>query len=149
MSEYYHYYCPVCGNTVFDENTKICSECKNFIHPHKSIHNTEYYRNRSMEKYNDLKHAIQILIDEEISHNPLYNPNTTEHNAIKEYDQMISDIFKKKEPINPNQPKCPTCGSTDVSKISAVSKVAGAATFGLLSKTARSQFKCNHCGYKW
>ncbi len=48
-----------------------------------------------------------------------------------------------------NKPKCPTCGSTNVKKISTVSKVAGASMFGLFSKTARSQFKCGNCGYKW
>lgn len=46
-------------------------------------------------------------------------------------------------------PKCPTCQSANISKISTTSKVAGAAMFGLFSKTARSQFKCNNCGYKW
>ena len=35
------------------------------------------------------------------------------------------------------------------SKISATSKALGAIGFGLLSKTAKSQFKCNSCGYKW
>ena len=48
-----------------------------------------------------------------------------------------------------NIPKCPTCSSTNVKKISSISKVAGAVTFGLFSKTAKSQFKCNNCGYKW
>lgn len=48
-----------------------------------------------------------------------------------------------------NKPKCPTCGSLNVKKISAVSKVAGASMFGLFSKTARSQFCCRNCGYKW
>ncbi len=48
-----------------------------------------------------------------------------------------------------NKPKCPTCSSTNVKKISAISKVAGASMFGLFSKTARSQFQCNNCGYKW
>ena len=48
-----------------------------------------------------------------------------------------------------NIPKCPTCGSTDLKKISTTSKVAGAAMFGLFSKTARSQFECKNCGYKW
>ena len=50
---------------------------------------------------------------------------------------------------NTNVLKCPTCGSTRVKKISTTSKVAGAAMFGLFSKTARSQFKCEQCGYKW
>ena len=46
-------------------------------------------------------------------------------------------------------PKCPTCGSTDLKKISGTAKAAGALTFGLFSKTARSQFQCKNCGYKW
>lgn len=50
---------------------------------------------------------------------------------------------------NANVLKCPTCSSTKVKKISTTSKVAGAAMFGLFSKTARSQFKCEQCGYKW
>lgn len=48
-----------------------------------------------------------------------------------------------------NTLRCPTCNSTKVKKISATSKVIGASMFGLFSKTARSQFKCEHCGYKW
>ncbi|MGN0408168.1 MAG: hypothetical protein ACI4EJ_07905 [Bacteroides sp.] len=48
-----------------------------------------------------------------------------------------------------NKPKCPTCNSTNIKKISTTAKVAGAVTFGLLSKNATSQFKCNNCGYKW
>lgn len=48
-----------------------------------------------------------------------------------------------------NVPKCPTCGSTNIKKISATSKVVGAGLFGLFSKTARSQFECKSCGYKW
>ena len=48
-----------------------------------------------------------------------------------------------------NKPKCPTCGSTNIKKISATSKVIGAATLGLFSNTARSQFECHNCGYKW
>lgn len=48
-----------------------------------------------------------------------------------------------------NKPKCPTCSSTNIEKISSFNKAAGAAMFGLFSKTARSQFKCMNCGYKW
>lgn len=48
-----------------------------------------------------------------------------------------------------NLPKCPTCSSTNIKKISTTRKVAGAIGFGLLSKTAKSQFECNDCGYKW
>ena len=48
-----------------------------------------------------------------------------------------------------NLPKCPTCSSTNIEKISSFDKTAGAVMFGLFSKTARSQFKCRNCGYKW
>lgn len=48
-----------------------------------------------------------------------------------------------------NKPKCPTCSSTKVKRISGTAKVTGAVAFGLFSKTARSQFKCENCGYKW
>lgn len=48
-----------------------------------------------------------------------------------------------------NKPKCPTCSSTNIKKISTTSKLAGAVTLGLFSKTARSQFQCKNCGYKW
>lgn len=47
------------------------------------------------------------------------------------------------------QPKCPTCGSPDVYKISDIDKGIHAFMWGLFSKTARSQFECKNCGYKW
>ena len=48
-----------------------------------------------------------------------------------------------------NTPKCPTCGSTNIEKISLTKKAVGAFGFGLFSKTAKSQFHCKDCGYKW
>lgn len=48
-----------------------------------------------------------------------------------------------------NRPKCPTCGSTNIQKISATRKAMGAIGFGLFSKTARSQYECLDCKYKW
>lgn len=48
-----------------------------------------------------------------------------------------------------NIPKCPTCSSTNIHKIYASRKLMGAVGFGLLSKTAKSQFECKNCGYKW
>lgn len=48
-----------------------------------------------------------------------------------------------------NTPKCPTCSSTNIHKIHASRKLMGAISFGLLSKTAKSQFECKNCGYKW
>jgi len=47
------------------------------------------------------------------------------------------------------KPKCPTCGSTNIEKISTIARGMSLGMFGLASKTARSQFMCKNCGYKW
>lgn len=49
----------------------------------------------------------------------------------------------------PNAPHCPTCNSTNVKKISSIRRGIHAISWGLLSTTARSQFECKNCGYKW
>ncbi|MCD8377899.1 MAG: zinc ribbon domain-containing protein [Candidatus Gastranaerophilales bacterium] len=46
-------------------------------------------------------------------------------------------------------PHCPTCGSTNIKTISFTRKAVGVATLGIFSKSARSQFQCKDCGYKW
>ena len=68
---------------------------------------------------------------------------------VDSVSSQASVVTTKNVKSNVNTPKCPTCNSTDIKKISAMSKVAGATMFGLFSKTARSQFCCNNCGYKW
>lgn len=65
-----------------------------------------------------------------------------------ESQKNITNSISLKD-ISKIAPKCPNCGSTRIKKISTTSKIAGAAMFGLFSKTARSQFKCEQCGYKW
>ncbi len=64
---------------------------------------------------------------------------------------VISDYnnHSAQPPAAPQQPRCPTCGSPYIERISATSKAAGAFAFGLFSKTAKSQFRCKNCGYKW
>lgn len=64
------------------------------------------------------------------------------------YTSIISPI-KNAKSVQQKTPKCPTCGSTNIRKISASRKIAGAIGFGLLSKTAKSQFECLNCKYKW
>lgn len=46
-------------------------------------------------------------------------------------------------------PHCPICGSPDIEKITLGQKAFGGFMFGLFSKTAKSQFKCNNCGAKF
>lgn len=50
---------------------------------------------------------------------------------------------------NQCKPKCPTCGSENIAKISNADRAVFGLIFGLFSKTARSQFECQNCGYKW
>lgn len=77
---------------------------------------------------------------------------------IIEYELKMSQFRAQVEQMNAaenvkkaeeNIPKCPTCGSTNIEKISLTKKAVGAFGFGLFSKTAKSQFHCKDCGYKW
>ena len=74
---------------------------------------------------------------------------------IIEYELKMSQIRnqvdqqKRNTSQVQNKPKCPTCGSTNIKKISASRKMLGTIGFGLLSKTARSQWECKNCGNKW
>ena len=73
-----------------------------------------------------------------------YNLKLSQFRNQVEQQKIINEQRK-----NDNTPKCPTCGSTNIKKISGTAKVAGAVAFGLFSRTAKSQFKCNNCGNKW
>ena len=57
--------------------------------------------------------------------------------------------YNVQQNISSNIPKCPTCGSANIKKITAGQKLGGMIGFGIFSKTARSQFECKNCGYKW
>lgn len=48
-----------------------------------------------------------------------------------------------------NVPHCPTCGSANIERLDVFTRGAALGLFGLTSKTARSQFHCKNCGYKW
>lgn len=89
---------------------------------------------------------LDIASSEEI--NTLLNAHIkkmADERVNKVLENMQNGVYQKEK----NTPKCPTCNSTNITKISTTSKVVGAVAFGLFSKTARSQFKCNNCGYKW
>lgn len=62
---------------------------------------------------------------------------------------FVDEVIPRQQIQQQNIPKCPTCGSSNIKKISTTSKIMGAIGFGLLSKTAKSQFECKNCGYKW
>ena len=70
--------------------------------------------------------------------------------STNKYKEKMNSLQSEKTLVeNRYIPKCPTCNSTNIKKISSSRKLAGAIGFGLLSKTAKSQFECSNCGYKW
>ena len=80
----------------------------------------------------------------------LYENDQIEYQLkISQFKANLQQQESSKKVEEDNTLRCPTCNSTKVKKISATSKVVGASMFGLFSKTARSQFKCERCGYKW
>lgn len=81
------------------------------------------------------------------NNNDFYCLNDNYRLVVYTDEQMEQDQKRRLQPSN--IPKCPTCNSHNVKKITNTSKVVYGALFGLFSKTARSQFKCNNCGYMW
>lgn len=155
--------CVMCGSTLLFEYPKMiqCIDCYDFDKRHlgkttayTSKYPKEYYENLSLEKYNTKDKWKEVFVEIELSKQPEFSYERYKHSVENQIqrDNRKAEIEKNPIPVyNPNQnkPKCPTCGSTNIRKISTGSKVFGAAMFGLFSKTARSQFECKHCGYKW
>lgn len=76
-----------------------------------------------------------------------------DHTKPSQINLILDGIIAKynivvPEPVKP-VPKCPTCGSEKIHKLSAATRGVSLGLFGLASKTARSQFVCENCGYKW
>lgn len=83
-----------------------------------------------------------------------YGHGEFDQEAYNRRKEIIAQRVKEREVAkgltqSSHTPKCPTCGSTNIQKISVTKKAAGAIGFGLFSKTAKSQFECKNCGYKW
>lgn len=71
--------------------------------------------------------------------------------SCNRYIGSIEDV-KEVETVtisNIPTPKCPTCQSTNIQRISTTSKMFDIMLVGHFSRAARSQFKCNNCGYMW
>lgn len=130
-----HLKCKYCGTIVVQTNKDI----------------EEIYKlgcKLSDEDFNQIK----INLAKEFGNNQ-FDEKAFNH-CIQAIDEEIQDYIKQIDSKNQqsqqsNQPKCPTCGSTNIEKISTAKKAAGGFMFGLFSKTAKSQFACKDCGYKW
>lgn len=143
--------CPKCGlNNNLDYEDFYCSYCQH----------TLQQTDMTIEEFDKIK--FQMTSEELDSY--LISKYVKDSIDFSLYSQRWSDYHKNIANINAEiqhhneqmqkrsvhcKPKCPTCGSTNIEKIHTASKILGAVSLGLLSKTAKSQFVCHNCGYKW
>ena len=153
-------YCTDCGNgqvikgTLFKSRTTLPIEDVVYT----SQYPRQYYENLSIEKYGTIDKWYDVFVEIELSKQPSFSmekykislPLMKERaERRKEMAEHPEKYAPKKVTINVNEPKCPTCNSTNIKKISITKRAVHGYAFGLLSKTARSQFECKNCGYKW
>lgn len=127
--EKFYQSCPVCGatNSFIDEDMDILQQLscsQQLIDAMKKLRETD-------------------IIEYELKMSQ-FRTQYEQQQSLKQTQNHIQQSNK-----SDNRPKCPTCGSTNIQKISATRKAMGAIGFGLLSKTARSQFECLDCKCKW
>ena len=136
-------YCSNCDITYKKTSSTHCGICgKKLI---LATENSVYQQNKTTSTMKICPTCKRIY-----NHSDYYclNDNTrlvpyTDKQA--ERDQLV----RRQHKVAENIPKCPTCHSTNISKISGTKKAIHGIAFGLLSKTATSQFECKNCGYKW
>lgn len=164
--------CAICGCTINLETSLACIDCKGYRETTKEerilkdIHNRrlpifytsrnpkEYYEKQSQQLYGTPYNWKELFVEQELSKNPEFSKEKYLVSLNLEKERNERAMYRKNHPeekLFPNycQPKCPTCNSTNVTKTSELTKLSHAFAFGLFSKTAKSQFKCNNCGYKW
>ena len=141
------YLCPKCGEIYTScesrNNDYLCSYCNC-----KLIH-TDY----TMKQHTDfiIKENANVKDQVRIFANK-YGDFQFSDTAYDRRMEIIQVKRRQREAAkNPPKPQqhCPVCNSTNIQKISVASKAVGAGLFGIFSKTARSQFECKDCGYKF
>lgn len=164
------YICPYCHNKHLNEIKELTSEnYDNFIYRQGFV-NTTYVGNR--------KNAIRrkFMIDSDKYYKgpyyklkKEYEKNTPKDQRIKQTriitDPVTKEIVEDEEKsrleaekkyseslekqMSSNTKHCPVCDSTYIETISTTKKIVHGMAFGLFSKTAKSQFICKSCGYKF
>lgn len=157
-------YCPVCGIITVDQYDQNCIYCNGKIV--NAINSDDYYTEKAKELYpphdiisNEIYYsssgARKALFELEVSKNPLFDEQLYETRIAEkkaqddaEFKQRVAKM-KAEYHNNPNIPTCPTCHSTNIKKISLAKGYLHWRMFGFFSKTARSQYHCQNCDYKW
>lgn len=143
--------CPECNKEI-SSKSKVCVHCGYPI------------ENNNMNcKINGVSYDLSFLLDDSISiplkgkqlhlltkcnlKDCLLKTKTIVESG--EIPKVLNLQQQEKVVEEENIVRCPTCNSIKVKRISVTAKIAGATMAGLLSKTAKSQFRCENCGYKW
>lgn len=149
--------CPECGKEISDKAT-ACIFCGCPITKGENSHTSKKYIYMCMstsclsnpfKEFDEYKEGILVCPDcgEQLEY---YETEIIDNNTdlvVDHYAEEAQENMSSAPVLN--SPKCPTCSSTNIKKIGSISKIAGAVTLGIFSKTAKSQFKCNSCGYMW
>lgn len=165
----YHYvsFCPKCKMEfgylpeVKDEDKKQICEYKGcdgkIIHTKIYMYEKLYIDNISKDReflaaINELRNNDIIAYKERIAQYKKIYEET--HKPLPEQDVDYSkpktqETQQQSASQTTPQVHCPACNSTNVQKISVASKMGGMLMFGIFSKTAKSQFECKNCGYKF
>ncbi|MGM9608344.1 MAG: hypothetical protein ACI3XJ_12650 [Oscillospiraceae bacterium] len=157
--------CPECNGTVSDKAT-MCPHCgypmatkdvdyTNIVFKGETIDITNVLR-RLRDEHDGTLAEFELIDAYDNTSIPYGEANT------KTMMKMVINNYEKlygEPPVElpsclsvatkPGQPKCPTCGSTNIESINLSTRAAATVLFGVVSKTARSQFHCKSCGYKW
>ncbi|MCD8116575.1 MAG: hypothetical protein LUE21_05595 [Oscillospiraceae bacterium] len=111
--------------------------------------------------WKNLNNPGSILLEGILGQNKDYLKKTVEGENFDLIVDFIPSSMEEPNPLNEkwdrlrksheekqaNAPHCPACNSTNIDTISFGRKAVGFATMGIFSKSAKSQFKCNNCGY--
>lgn len=134
-------YCPKCGNQgIYENGNEKCQYCGTKELP------TKYNWDRWLFGGEYPDNLAEIIFDEYIKDNPLFDENLYEQREGKEKLLQKATLDKQREVI---KPKCPTCGSTNVHKISTGKKALGFVIVGIFSSNFGKTMECKQCGYKW
>lgn len=148
--------CPKCADYYYGHRSEYdaiplkCDYCKTTL-VQTDVESLEFMRKGALKAYEDETNRKLISLAKQYGNNQ-FSQEAYDDRSLKLKRELAEwDIKHKQEKQQSLQPQihCPTCNSTNIVKISASRKIAGAIGFGIFSKTAKSQFECKSCGYKF
>lgn len=138
------YACAVCGYNGYPEHIDgKCVNCSSDFVRFESKESREYYYEKALQKYGDKWKYNLIFIEEEVSKNPLFDPEKAK--STKASDENREHMLRVSSAPKPEEPaRCPKCSSTQITTGSrGYSMVWGFIGAG---KTVN---RCARCGHKW